>query len=585
MQHSWKLILAAALAVVAAPATAAEPFERPSVIRFGAHTAELQTALAGQCASLTIRRIDPPFLPAIKDKQTQIDCEGFAFRGSPRHVEFVIGDDTLQMVWLMLTPAEMDATRDAMQARYGAPTHSNAAYVAFEHDGAALRPGKAEILFYAPQLQAAMDPDFSGAVYADRAAWAADLDALYAEMQAKHPDLYRRHGKAEWDARHAALHAAILRLDWPHFVVALHRFVALAGDGHTNLLSTDIAGPGFDTRYNVRFGLFWDGLYVLSASSDIRQAIGGRVLAVNGHPIAAVARALAGLTGHDSPMWAANWVPLLLSYPGNVAGLDFGTLGAPLRLTLKTMDGKTIDVAVPFSITENPPKRLTVFDVLHNGHTLPAWWSPDAPLTFDYRPDSKTVYAVFGSVADGDTQTLKQLSDALYAFVAAHDTQRLIFDVRNNGGGDNTLLAPLIDGAKAFEAGHPGGLYVIIGRQTFSAAENFVTRMERRTGALFAGEPTGESPNQDGEPEVYHLPRTLLPVLISTRRWDESDPADRRSATLPDLPAHLNFAQFANGRDPALEAALAYDPSRAPAQTGPRWKRASQHAAWGKPLP
>jgi hypothetical protein len=412
------------------------PFERPPVIRYGASIPDLQKALAGQCTTMTTRRIEPPFLPNIKDKQMQIDCEGFVFRGAPRHVEFVMGDNALKMVWLMVTAPEMDSLRAAMQARYGAPTHSNANYVAFEQDGTALRLGKGEILFYAPELQAAMAPDFTGAVFADRAAWAADLDALYAELQAKHPDLYRKHTKAEWDARHAAIRAAIATMDWPHFVIALHRFVAMAADGHTNLLSTDVAGPGFDARYTVRFFLFWDGLYVLSAPEDLKQAIGGRVVAVNGHPIAAVERALAGLTGYDSPMRAANWVQLLLSFPGNLAGLDLGAVDAPMKLTLVARDGKTIDVAVPFAPNDMQPKRLTVFDVLNNGHALPAWWSPDAPLTFNYWKDSKTVYAVFGSVSDGTKETLKQAAERLFAFVAANDVQRLIFDVRNNGGDD-----------------------------------------------------------------------------------------------------------------------------------------------------
>ena len=46
-----------------------EPFKRPGVIRWGASTAELEKALAGQCLKLNIREIDPPFLSGVKDEQ------------------------------------------------------------------------------------------------------------------------------------------------------------------------------------------------------------------------------------------------------------------------------------------------------------------------------------------------------------------------------------------------------------------------------------------------------------------------------------------------------------------------------------
>ncbi len=442
------------------------------------------------------------------------------------------------------------------------------------------------LAFAAPGL-AEDAPRDHPAVFADRAAFASDFNALYAEMQAKHPDLYRHHAKSEWDARYAALRAEIPHLDWPHFVIALHRFVAMAGDGHTNLLSTDLVGPGFDTRYTIRFGLFSDGLYVIGGSEEIKQAIGRRVTAVNGHPIGEVERELTKLTGHDSPMWAVNWVPLLLTYPGNVSGLDLGLLDMPMKLTLEVADHRTIDVPVPSAPTGTQPKRLTVFDVLNNGHALPPWWSQDEPLTFQYWRDTGTVYAIFAEVEDGKTETLKQLASKLFIFVATNGAKRLIIDVRNNGGGDNTLLAPLIEGARTSAVNHPGGLYVIIGRQTFSAAQNFVNRMESSTQALFAGEPTGESPNQSGDPEVYHLPRTATPVLISTKRWQDSAAADNRVWTLPDIPASLSFADFINGRDPIVAAILAFDASKIDTTKDLtlRWMRPSQQMKWSPPIP
>ena len=137
-----------------------QPFERPDVIRWGASTAELQRILAPLCPKLNTRKIDPPFLSGVTSEQLQIDCDGFAFRHRGRHVEFVIRDDRLVMVWLMVQPDEQDGIVRDMRTALGAPTRSNGNYVAFEGHRTAWRFKPAEILFYSPELDAQVRPWF-----------------------------------------------------------------------------------------------------------------------------------------------------------------------------------------------------------------------------------------------------------------------------------------------------------------------------------------------------------------------------------------------------------------------------------------
>ena len=131
-----------------------EPFERPGVIRWGASAAELQKALAGQCPKLNTRRIDPPFLSGVRTDQLQLDCDGFPFRHRGRHVEFVIRDDRLVMVWLTVQSAEQDAIVRDMRKALGDPSRTNGKYIAFENHRTAWRFKPAEILFYSPELDA-----------------------------------------------------------------------------------------------------------------------------------------------------------------------------------------------------------------------------------------------------------------------------------------------------------------------------------------------------------------------------------------------------------------------------------------------
>jgi len=95
------LIVLAAAAALAAGAKPPLP-GLPAAVHFGASLAETLAAVTPVCPKVDVRRINPPFLDVIKDRQMQIDCDGLIFQGKPRHVEFVIGDDRLGMIWLMV---------------------------------------------------------------------------------------------------------------------------------------------------------------------------------------------------------------------------------------------------------------------------------------------------------------------------------------------------------------------------------------------------------------------------------------------------------------------------------------------------
>lgn len=135
---------------------------KPGVIRYGATVAETESALAGKCKTMKTRRINPPFLIMrdIKDKQMQIDCDGFEFSGKPRWAEFVFADDSLEMVWILTDAADETSFLKTMTDAYGAPTQRNDKFVAFAVGRAALRLDRPEVLFYSEKLAPRILPWF-----------------------------------------------------------------------------------------------------------------------------------------------------------------------------------------------------------------------------------------------------------------------------------------------------------------------------------------------------------------------------------------------------------------------------------------
>jgi hypothetical protein len=125
----------------------------PPPIQWGAGVEAMKARLAGQCASITVRPIRPPFLTGVSNQQ-QIDCEGFRFFNSGRHAEFVIGDDSLEMVWVMIDPTEYSVALDAMTSAYGVPTAKRDDMVGWPAHRTALRSKPVEFLFYSPRQAA-----------------------------------------------------------------------------------------------------------------------------------------------------------------------------------------------------------------------------------------------------------------------------------------------------------------------------------------------------------------------------------------------------------------------------------------------
>ena len=105
----------------------------------------------------------------------------------------------------------------------------------------------------------------------------------------------------------------------------------------------------------------------------------------------------------------------------------------------------------------------------------------------------------------------------------------------------------------------PGGVFVITGRRTFSAAQTLASMLETHTSAVFVGEPTGSRPNFHGEDSEFTLPWSGLKGSISSAWFQGGETSfDQRPWIAPDLPAELTPGDLAARRDPSLAAIAAY---------------------------
>ena len=106
-------------------------------------------------------------------------------------------------------------------------------------------------------------------------AWQEDLSYLVDTLEAVHPDLFARVDREVFEARAAAISAAIPGLTEQDIVVRLMQLVALVEDGHTSLEAVD--SFGFGRWFPVRFFRFTDGIFVTAVADRYAELAGARV--------------------------------------------------------------------------------------------------------------------------------------------------------------------------------------------------------------------------------------------------------------------------------------------------------------------
>jgi tetratricopeptide (TPR) repeat protein len=255
--------------------------------------------------------------------------------------------------------------------------------------------------------------------------------------------------------------------------------------------------------------------------------------------------------------WAAR---LDLNYPMLLHGLGLTSSAQAADFVIEK-DGqrKTVTMRASAPIGQwflfNPPSDWA--DARPNSVAPPlSIQHANQPYWLTYLPEQRAAYFQFNAVMNAGDETLEQFASRLGEAINKDSADRLVIDLRHNPGGNNTLLRPLLVTLIGSRLNHRGGIYCIIGPRTFSAAQNFVDRLESYTDVIFVGEPTGENVNMYGDPNHIELPHSHLVMAVAHLWWQDKDPRDTRTATFPELASSMSFQDYVAGRDPVLQLAL-----------------------------
>jgi len=390
------------------------------------------------------------------------------------------------------------------------------------------------------------------------AGWRSDIDYLVREAQTAHAGPERPAFSEGFLDHVARLRLGIPELSNDQVHTSLMKLLAILNDGHTAL-----HGPRSDTKLEftqgvLPFKFYWfpSGIYVVSGAGEWADYAGSQVLQFGELPAEEVLSRMSAYRGVDNDMmWTWVGPQFYLGQLSLLREVGVAVEQGAVRVLIRTAEGEQRSLEVAGG-EHRHLRKLRPFP-FQSGEPPLYLSSVDTNYWIKSMPEHGAVYVQFNQVRDAPLESLAAFSERLRQTLTTVHASNLIVDVRHNNGGNNTLLRPLVRAMIEFEMRSPEHkLFVLMGRNTFSAAQNFINRVERWTSAVFVGESSSSCPNFVGESNEFVLPFSRLEGSISNLYWQDSDPWDRRKAIAVNLPVVLTAEQYFEGIDPVLELVL-----------------------------
>ncbi|WP_378187858.1 tetratricopeptide repeat protein [Aquimarina sp. W85] len=397
--------------------------------------------------------------------------------------------------------------------------------------------------------------------------WQEDLRFIQKTIHKDYSFLFVKTTKHDFDTQVDMLYNKIPELQEHEIRVGLARIISLFKYGHTQIPYGTTAKSGILPINLYQFG---DDIYIEGVHKNYQKALGAKVLKIEDTPInKAIALVYPVVPVENENYFKAYGLRFLLSPEVLHAQHITKVLSKNVTLTLEK-EGTIFTQTFKTIPKQEKPKSFNV--TLPTADWLTARATDTIPLYlkylgeklyyFEYLENNKTLYVRQSSVFDATNESLQQFYKRLFKFIDTHPIEKLVYDVRLNGGGNNYNNLPFIKGILARPSiNKKGSFYFIIGRDTYSACQNLTNEVTRYTEAILVGEPTSENVNFYGDSRAVILPNSKIKVYLSYIWWQDIPALENAKWTAPSIPVSISFEDYINNEDPVLEAALTFDAS------------------------
>ncbi len=393
-------------------------------------------------------------------------------------------------------------------------------------------------------------PDLSRPDLSREDKWREDLRYLADELPKRHKNLFFKITREQFDRELARISESVPKLTDAEIKLALWRLAAMIGDAHTRIQY------GKEKTYPVILYQFSDGVFVAAATEEYKAALGAKLVKIGKTDIERAKESARSIIPVENESWFKQQFPNYLTDPEVLRLLKILPDGNEGEFTFKDRKGKQFSLKLRPVSTKEPIKLIRPFD--SSPDKVPLYLrNPELYYWYEYLADSKTLYLNYRRCANMSSQPFKQFAETVLKFMDENPVERMVIDLRLNGGGNSAIFNPFILALrKRQDVNQTGKLFVLIGRGTFSSAYLNALWLKNMTRAILVGEPAGQKPNHYGEVRTMNLPHSKLLVQYSTEYFKTMN--DDPPSLAPDVPVERSSGDFVAGRDPVLERVLNY---------------------------
>lgn len=402
----------------------------------------------------------------------------------------------------------------------------------------------------------------AGAVTVEQ--WRADIETLRTQLPTRHPEPFHSRAQAEFDADLDQLSSSVPLLTDGQIVVGMQKAVAALRDGHTEIDMRSVIGGSY---FPIRLEWMNDGLWVTKTTVDFVSICGARLVSVNGVDVDELHEILKTVISHDNDGWArvrsARYIPdaALLTHLGVLPEVG------PARFVFETQHRVRIEIdlpAIPLRLLRN-----SLFAADPETSDTPLYRrDPDKLYWFVHLPEQKILYVKYNLCQQG-SESFSSFSSRIFDVVDHNPIERFIVDIRNNVGGSNIVVHPLIEGLIARSSiNRHDRLFVVIGPETFSSAVINAVEFKQWTNATLVGAPTGGNANHYGQVSSFVLPNSGVTVYHSTKKF-ELEPGET-GGVQPHVPITTSSSDYFMNVDPIFESIVTLEPPETSTPTGRR---------------
>lgn len=383
--------------------------------------------------------------------------------------------------------------------------------------------------------------------------WLEDINFYASELPKRHKNLFFHLPQKQFEKEVSQIKNNVSNLSDDEITVALITLTAKIGDAHTTVWQSE---KNFRT-FPVSVFLFKEGWYVLGADEKYKEILGTKLVKVENTPIDEVMKKVSEVIAAENKYWL--WSNLnsdfqtaeILQAKGIIRNKETATF------TFLGRDGKEfstkINSVAPQDLSNIKPARFAdqIETPLANQNSKSFYW-------FKYLPDSKTLFIAYNRCVEEEGKPFAKFVEDAFTVADREKAEKIVVDLRRNGGGNSAIMRPLIEALKARpQMTEKGKLFVLMGRNTFSSGFMNARELKVYNNALWIGEPSGQNPNAYGEVKSFELPNFKLKINYSTKFFELAT-GETRGFLPVNVEVDRTFKDFAAGRDVTLETALDY---------------------------